>query len=625
MCRIVGIWDKTTSLKGELEKVIVLVRDAMAYGGPDDAGIFVDNEKGIALAHRRLSIIDISSLGHQPMSNESKTIWITYNGEIYNFMELRDELINRGYKFKSKTDTEVLLYGYEEWGIEKLLSRLRGMFAFAIYDNRTNNTFKLILAKDRFGIKPLYYYMDKEKFIFASEVKAIMKSKLVPDKKNEEAMVRFLQLGSVPAPLTTIKDVFSLPSGHYMEVSDSGFAIKKYWSLLNSFKEGQNKHVSYKQALETTTKLFEEAVKIHLISDVPLGVFLSGGIDSSALVAVASKLKKDRLKTLSVVFSEDKYNESRYAKLVANKYNTDHREIMLSGKDFVDELPLIFNAMDEPSIDGVNTYFISKAAKNAGLTVVLSGIGGDEVFLGYDHFKNTKNIKNLSNLLKAIPQPLRKSILHMAGAMASGITGRSYEKLSYLESPNVKNSYLMFRGLFTKNQIQSLLDISKAELNRCGEVPEFTDELSGEDLMTNFDFMDFNHYLQNQILKDADFMSMRHAVEIRVPFLDHKLVEYVISLPLKYKLHNNINKPLLVNSLHGGLSPEIVNRKKMGFTFPFDIWIKENHQILMEQSLDKTSLNRKETEKIWKRFIAGELHWSRVWAVMVVEDSIKTR
>ena len=310
MCRIVGIADFNKSLSSEIEPIVISMRDSLSHGGPDDAGVYIDKENGIALGHRRLSIIDLSSAGHQPMSNHDRTIWITYNGEIYNFQELRNELTVLGYSFKSKTDTEVLVYGYEKWGIDELLKKLRGMFAFAIYDKRGSTGFRLILARDRFGIKPLYYYKDKDRLIFASEVKGIMRSMLVPDEKNMEALVCFLQLGSVPSPLTTIRKVFSLPSGCYMDVREGVIDIKKYYDIEDYINNSgdKNKLYDYNEILSKTKSLLSESVRSHLISDVPIGIFLSGGLDSSSLVALASHNSGAQITTLSVIFEEEDFN-----------------------------------------------------------------------------------------------------------------------------------------------------------------------------------------------------------------------------------------------------------------------------------------------------------------------------
>lgn len=605
MCRIAGIIDFNKSLGYEIKPALISMRDVMTHGGPDDAGFYLNNDLGIALGHRRLSIIDLSSLGHQPMSNSDETIWITYNGEIYNFQELKDDLIKIGYHFKSRTDTEVLIYGYEEWGIEKLLFRLRGMFAFAILDLR-NPSYKLFLAKDRFGIKPLYYYKDKEKFVFASEVRAILRSGLVPDEKSLEAMVRFLQLGSVPVPLTTVKNVFALPSGHYIEITPEKFNIKQYYNLAEVFSSKENENISFEEAAGQTRKLLEESVKLHLVSDVPVGVFLSGGIDSSSLVSIASQMQEKPLTTLSIVFDEKNYSESYYSNLVSKQFKTNHNELLITKSDFANELPKIFEAMDESSINGVNVYFVSKAAREVGLTVVLSGIGGDEVFLGYSHFQKAR----LLELFKKSPKLLQKTLISMFYKF------KGFEKLSYLNNFSTEGAYLLFRGLFTSLQIQALLGLSENELKEETQLA-FNGPL-GHELVKSFDYFEFKHYLQNQILKDTDFMSMRHAIEVRVPFLDHKLFEYVFNLPASIKFHDKkVNKSLLVKALRNELPKKIWNRPKMGFTLPFNNWIKKEWEMFQEISLDQDIFDKKVIKEIWRNYLNGKVHWSRVWALVV--------
>ena len=620
MCRIAGIIDFNKSLNEKLEDILISTRDSMTHGGPDDCGSYIDPDKGIALGHRRLSIIDTSNLGHQPMSNKDKTIWITYNGEIYNFHELKKDLINLGYNFTSKTDTEAIIHGYEAWGIEKLLSYLRGMFAFAIYDKRNN---LLFLARDRFGIKPLYYYHDNKKFVFASEVRALLKSKLVKDEKNMEALTRFLQLGSVPVPLTTIKNIYSMLPGHYMIVNRNQVSLKQYWNLLDCFTNNKNS-ISQNKAITQTRNLLEESVKLHLISDVPLGVFLSGGIDSSALVALASRFrnKENPLTTLSVIFDEPEYDESQYARLIASKYKTDHREILLRKKDFFEELPNIFNAMDQPSIDGVNTYFISRAAKKAGLTVVLSGAGGDEVFLGYKHFKKARFLESSLGLFGHLPNWVRKKTLNVLTRCGSIVTSNNLEKLNYLNEPKPENAYLMFRGLFTPSEIQALLGIGEKELKEYELISDISNGVASKSFLEQFDFLEFKHYLQDQILKDTDFMSMNHAIEIRVPFLDHFLVEYVVNLPANLKLQGNMNKPLLIKALGDDLPKEIWNRPKMGFTFPFGKWMRENCEEIQQMSNEQDLFDKKTVGKLWEKFKAGHLHWSRVWALVVADKFV---
>lgn len=610
MCRIVGIVDFKKCLGEALEHIVNAMRDSLSHGGPDDFGTYIDHHNGVALGHRRLSIIDLSSLGHQPMSNYDKNIWITYNGEIYNFQELRNELTDYGYGFKSRTDTEVLIYGYEKWGIEELLERLRGMFAFAIYDRRTK-PWKLILAKDRFGIKPLYYYKDNEKFIFASEVKAFLKTNLVPHEQNKEALIRFLQLGSIPVPLTTIKNVFSLSCGHYIEITPDKFNLNKYWDLKNCFNNVEK--ISLSDAIENTRELLTDSIKSHLISDVPLGVFLSGGIDSSAVVALASQFVDKPLKTLSIIFEEEKYNEAQYSRLIAEKFNTNHSEILIKEDDFYNEIDNIFIAMDQPSIDGINTYFISKVAKEIGLKVVLSGIGGDEVFLGYKHYKYANYLQAFSHLPKWSKEFLINTFISLR-------TNDSINKLAYLKDRNSINAYLVFRGLFTEEEIQKLLGISKNEYLKYGSPFKNLNSFLEDSFIKSFDFLDFMHYLQNQILKDTDFMSMAHGVEVRVPFLDHFLASNVIQLDSNVKLKNGINKPFLINMLESDFPSEVWKRQKKGFTFPLDIWIKENYKDCESMIFNKNMHDLKALRNIWESFKNNRVHWSKIWALVVLNQ-----
>lgn len=618
MCRVVGIVDFEKSLREDLKHKVISMRDSLAHGGPHGAGVYINEDKYVALGHRRLSIIDASPNGHQPMSNRDKTIWVVCNGEIYNFLELREQLIQKGYQFYSRTDTEVLVHGYEEWGIEGLLFRLQGMFAFAIYDFRKGpSSLCLILARDRFGIKPLYYYQDNQKLVFASEVKAITKSGLVPNETNIEAVARFLQLGSVPVPLTTVKNVFSLPGGHYMILDDKGSCIKQYWNISDHMNHSNV--TSFDEAIISTRQLLMESVRLHVTNDMPLGVFLSGGIDSSGLVALSNKFRDDPLTTLSIVFEEEEYNETQYARLVAKQYKTNHHEILIKGKDFFDELPYIFSAMDQPTIDGINTYFVSKAAKEIGLNVVLSGIGGDELFLGYGHFRKAKYLQSAMKFFRLLPKWIRRSSINNIAYYGSKVVRKNLEKLTYLEDPRAENAYLLFRGLLMPQTIQNLLGISEKEFKSFGPICNLFNGSMSMPLLESLNCFDFKHYLQNQILKDTDFMSMAHSVEVRVPYLEHRLVEHVVSFPQNIKLHGDINKPLLVRVLENELPKEILTRSKRCFDFPVEEWIRKNSNDLQAVNLEHGILNRKAKENIWKGFKDGHIHWSRIWAILVLE------
>jgi asparagine synthase (glutamine-hydrolysing) len=636
MCGIAGIFKLYGSTTPEDVAAVQQMLDAQVHRGPDGGGIVIPPTSwpAIVLGHRRLAIIDLSEAGVQPMSNEAcagngrsrRRVWVTYNGEIYNFRKLREALRGRGHTFKSQTDTEVLVHGYEEWGIEGLLSRLRGMFAFALYDSglpSSTSCFassQLILAKDRFGIKPLYYYQDRDRLIFASEVRALIRSGMVQDEKSLEALVGFLQLGSVPVPLTTTRDILALPAGHYLVVDERGSKLKPYWDLSTAFTHLPNLDESHdlEQAITTSRTLLDESVELHLISDVPLGVFLSGGIDSSALVALASGLREEPLTTISIVFEEPQYSEAQYARLVAERYRTDHREVLLRSKDLFEELPRLFAAMDQPTVDGVNSYIVSKVAKQAGLTVVLSGIGGDEVFLGYDHLRTAHALNGSRDLFARLPRWARKSLLK--GVLkAAALAGRhGLEKLAYLEEPSDANVYLLFRGLFTPRQIQDLLGISEREFTALDPISTVLNGAQPRSLIDSSILFEFNHYLQNQLLKDADCMSMAHSIETRVPYLDHRLVDHVLGLPAGMKLRNGINKPLLLKSLGDDLPREVWDRQKMGFTFPFVQWMKQRVEELQSRSLRQKILQRRAVESVWKGFKEGRVHWSRAWALVVL-------
>ncbi len=593
------------------------MNDGQAHRGPDaEAVLALPFAESVAvLGHRRLAIIDLSEAGKQPMANAAETVWIVYNGEVYNFQSLRDELLKAGYAFRSKTDTEVLICGYEAWGIEGLLSRLRGMFAFALLDVSRKENPRLILARDRFGIKPLYYYQNRERLIFASEVRALLKTGMIAEARNPEAVIRFLQYGSVPSPLTTVKEVYSLAAGHYLIADVSGCAIKKYWELADYLLQSTNP-VSTKDAAGETLALLEEAVEQHLISDVPLGVFLSGGIDSSALVALASQFRREPLTTLSVVFNENEFSEAPYARLMAEKYHTDHHEIWLRHEEFYEELPHVFEAMDQPTIDGVNSYFVSRAARQAGLTVVLAGTGGDEVFLGYPYHQRAYKNETLLRTLLGMPQALRGAVLGAAAHLSAVFNRKDLGKLSYLaNSTSEENIYLMFRGLFNGEQIQTLLGLSDRELKE-SEIPSGKD--SKRPLIDVITEGEFKCFLQNQLLKDTDFMGMAHAIEARVPFLDHKLVEYVLGLSVHEKIAEGMSKPLLVKALGKRLPEAIWNRPKMGFTFPFGVWMKSLSQELRAKIYEAGLFERQAVDAIWNRFEAGGLHWSRAWALVAM-------
>ena len=364
----------------ELEEIIERMNLAHSRRGPDDRGFLLNENLNLVFGHTRLSFQDLSSAGHQPMkcSSRSKNYenWITFNGEIYNFLELRAELQKKGYQFRTKTDTEVILCAYDVWGVESF-SKLRGMFAFGLWDDKHK---KLYLVKDRYGIKPLYYFSDVEKIVFASTVKALKSSGIIEVSKNKTAPIGFLLFGSIPMPQTSVKNIFGVPAGHYLERDLNGNdKIVKYYDPLDYFCENKSENNQNNALLESNKvrDLLSESVRLHMISDAPLGVFLSGGVDSSALSIMASKIRKESLTTLSITFDEEAYSEKKYQEIISKQIKSEHHEYNVRKEDFENSLGNVWEAMDEPTIDGVNTYFVAEAAKKAGLKAVLSGLGAD--------------------------------------------------------------------------------------------------------------------------------------------------------------------------------------------------------------------------------------------------------
>lgn len=582
MCGICGVLSSENKPKEILRRGIDRMNQLQSCRGPDDEGIYIDSKESLILGHRRLSIIDLSASGKEPFSYDEGNLQITFNGEIYNYLELKKELLVKGYEFRTETDTEVILALYKEIGV-KAFEKLRGMFSFGLWDNGKK---KLFLVKDRYGIKPLYYYSDDKNLIFASTVKAIEKSGLIFPENSSAALIGFLVFGSVPLPATTLKNVFALPPGHYLEKTiNSEARIIKYYDSL-SFFENKNE-IDFHSAISGVRSRLEEAVRLHLISDAPLGVFLSGGIDSSVIAALASINRKVPVHTLSVVFDEAEFSEKPYQDLVVRKIESEHREIKITKNDFFNNYDSVFEAMDQPTIDGVNTFFISKAAKDAGLKVVLSGLGADEIFCGYPSFKKAGFLRSIQKLPKILKTPLK----------AAQLLGNRYAKVNYFLSDDILKFYLGIRGLFSPEETAKILDIDYNEVS--GFLNNYTANLFNKDTLKKIgalhpvnllSYLELQFYLQNQLLKDTDFMSMFHSIEVRVPFLDHKVVEYVSGLPPEIKIDNRTNKPLLTAGLSDLVPHEIFERRKMGFTLPFQKW-----------------LNSK------------DVHWSRFWAREVLK------
>ena len=627
MCGIAGIFDNNSKKSSEsLTKGLQMMLDAIKHRGPDDRGekkIGPKNGINIYLGHQRLSIIDPSQGGHQPMSNNDSTLWISTNSEIYNYRELKDDLEHE-YNFRSKSDTEVLLRSYEVWGLD-CLKKIRGMFAFAIWDD-TNN--KLILARDRIGIKPLYYFSKNNIFIFSSELRAILASKIDKPGINPTGIFQYLSYGRMGSIDSILDSIMELPPGHFLVADKHGIKVQKYWDPFNENKLEQ----SPTKIVQRIGSCLDEVARQHLVSDVPIGAFLSGGIDSSAVVSMITANTPTPIRTISVTFQDKDYDESKYSSLFANHLGTNHNELLLSERDLIENLSPALASMDQPTVDGINTYMVSQAAKNMGLKVALSGLGGDELFAGYNSFSLVPRLNKIKKILNSLPTGLRKQLSNLASRLMP--PSDKSAKLNHLIKGqyNGAHVYFLFRSLFCEQELGSLFSdplILKKEitknLNRTQELIDSHSGLSPVDLVS---YLEMTHYMSTTLLRDTDMMSMAHGLEIRVPLLDHKLVELMFSIPSNMKIKQGTPKPLLVNSLTRKLPEFIVRRKKMGFTLPFEVWMRGE----MRPEIESVLLSRSEklpdfisqdgVKKIWNNFLDKRCSWSRPWSLYVLKKWI---
>jgi len=546
MCGILGC------ISNNIDRVeFELNLSKLNHRGPDDSGVYFDDN--IALGQTRLSIVDLSKNGHQPMISSCGNFIIVFNGEIYNFEEIKRDLIQKKYKFHSNTDTEVILNGYIEYK-EKIADKLSGMFAFSIYNKREK---ELFFARDRSGIKPLYYLIDNQNFLFASELKAIKKHSPAI---NFDAKILFLLLGYVPEPFTIYENISMFPAGYYGYYRNGKLKKSKY----DKYEYEPKIIKPYSEILSNTRELLQNSIKRHLVSDAPIGVFLSGGVDSSAITAIAAKYKND-LHTLSLVFNEGDLSEERYQNLIVDKYSKKHTKYLIDEKSFLSSIDVFFDLMEQPTIDGLNTYFISKAAKESNLKSVLSGVGSDELFYGYPSFRNRKTLKFLSNLPYSLIQ-----ILENFG---------KYKKLELLRAEKELAYYLPNRALFSPNEISEILkiDISRVYslITDLYNTYHFSNISELEDQMS---FYELNMYMKNQLLRDADVFGMVNSLEIRVPFLDKELTNYLLKVAPKEKF-GKYNKILLIDAVRNIVPEDIINRKKVGFELPFESWFERNMDI----------------------------------------------
>ncbi|MDQ6675432.1 MAG: asparagine synthase (glutamine-hydrolyzing) [Chloroflexota bacterium] len=629
MCGIAGVLT-TNAEKAPIEAVECMV-SVQHHRGPDACGVqLVSHQPGhqVVLGHTRLSIIDLSPAGKQPMSSANGERCITYNGEIYNYRTLRDELgAERGWR--SQSDTEVLLESYATWG-RACVERLRGMFAFGVWDAERQ---ELFLSRDRLGIKPLYYYSENGVFVFASEVRALLASRLVPRRLDPVALDDYLAYQSLPAPRTLIQGVSALLPGAWIVVDRHG-RVKhgQYWDLLEhaTRRAGDGDPAASRRRVGD---LLREAVALHLVSDVPVGAFLSGGIDSSAVVGLMREAGHVP-HTFSVAFSERAYDETRHARSVAARFHTEHTEILLGERDLLAQLPEALSAMDQPTGDGVNTFVVSRAVHGAGITVALSGLGGDELFAGYPSFARLSRSAQFFRTWGRAPETVRALAANTVRALGRSSVSATKTAAMLASRGRLANLHPVTRQVLSPRQRRGLFTPawSRAVDGHADPYVQLLEAAYRDSprvgVLASIAYAEARTYMHDVLLRDTDQMSMAHSLEVRVPLLDHVLVEYVMGLPDADKQPNGVPKRLLVESLGGLLPDDIVHRPKQGFSLPFDVWMRDHLRTFCEVRLGPHGLGGRDifqpqaVRELWSAFLSGhrDASWSRLWVLVVLED-----
>jgi asparagine synthase (glutamine-hydrolysing) len=625
MCGICGVigMERTELAESATRRMM----EALRHRGPDEEGLLV--APSAVLGMRRLSIIDLSS-GRQPIFNEAGNVAIVYNGEIYNYEQLRGTLEQRGHVFRTHSDTEVIVHAYEEWG-EECLRELRGMFAFALWDARASGTSgdaarhaRVFIARDRLGIKPLYFYHSGNQLVFASEIKALLASGLVPKRLDPAGLRAFLQLGHIPPPWTAIRGITPLDPGHLGVWSDAAWCTKPYWTL--------DPHPSAtpppKELASSLADVFVDATRNHLVSDVPVLLFLSGGTDSACLAAAARRAGAQNLSAMTVGFGEAEFDETELSRRTARALDLPLQVVTLDAGRVAADLDHAIWALDQPSVDGLNSYWISKLAAEAGFKVALSGQGGDELFGGYESLAWFKRFTAVARWARPLPAAF------FGRALEQQALPFRWRKLSYLigvDDPFVA-SQMAVKILFLDRDVAGLLS---PVLNQNGHhaearhhLADWSRHVEGEDLLERLAYMDIHTHLEPRLLRDLDATSMSHSIEVRPVFLDHRLVEFLLPVPSETRIQQ---KRLLLDAakvfLPGNLLEDLQTRRKRTFTFPFKRWITRDLQPTMRDTFSKQRLRGQRVlefgavDGLWRRYNRSEasVGWSRIWSLFVLQ------
>ena len=618
MCGIAGF--TTYSHQTGDQATLQAMGQAIFHRGPDAGSEYVDS--GVGLCHRRLSIIDLSAAGTQPMHSDNNDYVIVFNGEIYNFLEHREALINKGYNFNTHTDTEVILALYQEYGVE-LLEKINGMFTFALWDKKAQSLF---IARDRIGKKPLYYTHVNGELVFASELKALLQVDGIEKKVRLDAVYDFFAYQYVPDPKTIFENIHKLAPGHYMEVTKDSFNIKQYWDI--SFANQINDSEANIKA--SVQKMANDCTKSRMLADVPLGAFLSGGVDSSGVVALMAKNSETPITTCSIGFDEEKFNETEFAQLVADQYKTNHHELTVH-QNVEDNLEHIVSFFDEPFADPslVPTYFVSQLAR-AKVTVAIAGDGGDEVFAGYEKYA----VDHIENKLRdKFPKSIRENVFPPLAKFCSKINLTPFKKANSLLtslSLDPAMGFYITNSFITDSTWQALInDKTQAELGDYHPSKITTDayaQCDGDDHISKILYTDMKTYLPGGILVKVDRMSMANSLEVRAPILDYTLMEYAASIPSEFKFRNGEKKYILKEAFKDYLPDDILYRKKMGFSVPLASWLRNELKTLCEERLftRQHGLNdyfKAETiTNLWQEHISNKKdHATVLWSMLMFQ------
>ena len=635
MCGIVGF--RSDRNFKSLREFLPKATSCLSHRGPDDSGLFFDESCGVGLGHRRLSVIDLSKAGQQPMASDDGSVLIVYNGEVYNFKEIRNELEAAGHVFNSETDTEVVLNGYLKWGIE-CLQQFIGMFSLAIWDSRKQ---ELYLARDRLGIKPLYYYFNQGTLLFASELKGLMAFRSFEREFEPDSIPLFLHYQYVPAPRTIFKNTYKLLPGNYLLYDGRTTSTHRYWSPPDSLETAKEANIDEEELLRQLDKLLTEAVSARLISDVPLGALLSGGIDSSIVVALMQKVSASPVRTFSIGFNERGYNEAPWAAKVAEHLGTDHTELYVTPREAMEVIPRLPEIYDEPFADSsaIPTFLVCSLARSH-VTVALSGDGGDEQFAGYVRYWTTQS---MAHGFQRLFLPVRKSLANILGAIPTNFVERFYlpwrrflpqrfrvanfsdkwQKLIYLmHQTDIPDLYRMTICLWSEDELERLMGERLPE----SQYEQTFRHAAQMSFLSRLMRVDQNTYLPDAMLTKVDRASMGVSLEVRVPLLDHRVVEYTATLPDRVKYKNGTGKYLLKKLLSNYLPVHLFERPKMGFGVPIDRWFRGELKGLL---LDYLSPERLKEEGLFdytlvenrlKEHLSGQInHQYRLWALLMWE------